>query len=89
MTFAISALAQTTNKQAAFLGCEADGMLRQPLSLGEASTLGQQLAAHPYGESAREKLLKYYWRNGLRELRLGGSDHACRGDFLISEQPVK
>lgn len=42
----------------------------RPLSLGEASSLEQQLAAHPDDEAVRDKLLKYYWYNGLREQRL-------------------
>lgn len=68
--FATSVHAQAPEKQEAFLGHRTDGLSYQPLSLGEASALEQQLATHPDDETARDKLLKYYWHYGLREQRL-------------------
>lgn len=70
MFIAASARAQAPKEPPALVGYQTDGMMYQPLSLGEASTLEQQLAAHPDDELVRDKLLKYYWHNGLQEQRL-------------------
>ncbi len=72
MLIAISAGAQTPKKptQTPSLGYQTDGMSYQPLATGEASTFEGQLTADPEDELVRDKLLKYYWHSGLRELRL-------------------
>jgi hypothetical protein len=68
--FAASLLAQSAKHSAASLGYRTDGMAPTPLSPGDASKLEQQLAAHPDDETVRDKLLKYYWHNSVREPRL-------------------
>jgi TonB family protein len=70
--FAASLLAQSARAPAAFLGYRTDGMMLalDHLSPGDASKLEQQLAANPDDETLRDKLLKYYWHNSVREPRL-------------------